>query len=594
MRWIGSGDLQADWSIRVDQLTGVMLVVVTSVSSLVHLYSIGYMAEDDGKPRFFAYLSFFTFAMLTLVTGDNLLQIFFGWEGVGVSSYLLIGFWYKKPSANAAAIKAFIVNRIGDFGFLLGIFGLFYLVGSIALDDVFAAAPELAATTTGFLGYEVSAIELISVLLFIGAMGKSAQLFLHTWLPDAMEGPTPVSALIHAATMVTAGVFLVVRMSPLYEYAPGALLMVVVVGASTAFFAATVALVQNDINRVVAYSTCSQLGYMFAAAGVGAYEAAMFHLFTHAFFKALLFLGSGSVITAMHHEQDMRKMGGLRHKIPMTFYMMLAGTLAITGVGIPLITVLDTPLGFAGFLSKDVIIESTYAASSSAGKFAFTLLVAAAAMTSFYSWRLIFMTFYGSTRADEHTYDHAHESPNVMMIPLYVLAAGAVLAGMNWYPEFVGHNEAEWWGASIFNGAENHVLKASHGVPILVKLSPFVAMVLGFGIAYQMYIRKPHLPALLAAQQPALYQFLLNKWYFDEIYEFLFVRPAKWIGHTLWKRGDGSVIDGFLNGVAMGLVPLLTRFAGRMQSGYLFHYAFVMLIGVSLLITWFAVTGGSR
>jgi NADH-quinone oxidoreductase subunit L len=323
MRWIGSGDLQADWSIRVDQLTGVMLVVVTSVSSLVHLYSIGYMAEDDGKPRFFAYLSFFTFAMLTLVTGDNLLQIFFGWEGVGVSSYLLIGFWYKKPSANAAAIKAFIVNRIGDFGFLLGIFGLFYLVGSIALDDVFAAAPELAATTTGFLGYEVSAIELISVLLFIGAMGKSAQLFLHTWLPDAMEGPTPVSALIHAATMVTAGVFLVVRMSPLYEYAPGALLMVVVVGASTAFFAATVALVQNDIKRVVAYSTCSQLGYMFAAAGVGAYEAAMFHLFTHAFFKALLFLGSGSVITAMHHEQDMRKMGGLRHKIPMTFYMML-------------------------------------------------------------------------------------------------------------------------------------------------------------------------------------------------------------------------------------------------------------------------------
>jgi NADH-quinone oxidoreductase subunit L len=594
MRWIGSGDLQADWSIRVDQLTGVMLVVVTSVSSLVHLYSIGYMAEDDGKPRFFAYLSFFTFAMLALVTGDNLLQMFFGWEGVGVASYLLIGFWYKKPSANAAAIKAFIVNRIGDFGFLLGMFGLFYLTGSIQLDDVFKSAPELAATTTGFLGYEVSAIELICVLLFIGAMGKSAQLFLHTWLPDAMEGPTPVSALIHAATMVTAGVFLVCRMSPLFEYAPGALMMVVVIGASTAFFAATVALVQNDIKRVVAYSTCSQLGYMFAAAGVGAYEAAMFHLFTHAFFKALLFLGSGSVIVAMHHEQDMRKMGGLKDKIPMTYYMMLAGTLAITGVGIPFLYILGVPIGFSGFVSKDMIIESTYAAHSGAGKFAFTLLVAAAAMTSFYSWRLIFMTFYGQTRADEHTYDHAHESPNVMMVPLYILAVGAVLAGMNWYPEFIGEHEGEWWGAAIFNGEGNHVLHDAHGIPWLAKLAPFIAMVLGFGLAYQMYIRKPHLPALMAAQQPALYQFLLNKWYFDEIYEFLFVRPAKWTGHFLWKRGDGSVIDGFLNGVAMGLVPRLTRLAGRMQSGYLFHYAFVMLIGVALLISWFAVTGGAH
>jgi NADH-quinone oxidoreductase subunit L len=594
MRWIGSGDLQADWSIRVDQLTGVMLVVVTSVSSLVHLYSVGYMAEDDGKPRFFAYLSFFTFAMLALVTGDNLLQMFFGWEGVGVASYLLIGFWFKKPTANAAAIKAFIVNRIGDFGFLLGMFGLFYLTGSIQLDDVFKAGPELAATTTGFLGYEVSAIELICVLLFIGAMGKSAQLFLHTWLPDAMEGPTPVSALIHAATMVTAGVFLVCRMSPLFEYAPGALTMVVVIGASTAFFAATVALVQNDIKRVVAYSTCSQLGYMFVAAGVGAYEAAMFHLFTHAFFKALLFLGSGSVIVAMHHEQDMRKMGGLRHKIPMTFYMMLAGTLAITGVGIPLLTILDTPIGLAGFVSKDMIIESSFAAHSEAGKFAFVLLVAAAAMTSFYSWRLIFMTFYGPTRADPHTYDHAHESPNSMMIPLYVLAVGAALAGMNWYPDFVGHHEGAFWGKSIFNGEGNHVLHDAHGIPWLAKLAPFIAMVLGFGLAYQMYIRKPHLPAQMAAQQPALYQFLLNKWYFDEIYEFLFVNPAKWVGRFLWKRGDGSVIDGFLNGVAMGLVPLLTRFAGRMQSGYLFHYAFVMLIGVSLLITWFAITGGSH
>jgi NADH-quinone oxidoreductase subunit L len=594
MRWIDSGDLQSDWSIRVDQLTGVMLVVVTSVSSLVHLYSIGYMDEDDGKPRFFAYLSFFTFAMLALVTGDNLLQIFFGWEGVGLASYLLIGFWYKKASANAAAIKAFIVNRIGDFGFLLGLFALFYLVGSVQLDEVFKAGPQLAATTANFLGYEIPAIELVCVLLFLGAMGKSAQLFLHTWLPDAMEGPTPVSALIHAATMVTAGVFLVCRMSPLYEYAPNALLVVVVIGASTAFFTATVALVQNDIKRVIAYSTCSQLGYMFAAAGVGAYEAAMFHLFTHAFFKALLFLGSGSVIRAMHHEQDMRKMGGLKDKIPMTYYMMLVGTLAITGVGIPLLTILDTPIGFAGFVSKDMIIESTFAAHSGAGKFAFTLLVSAAAMTSFYSWRLIFMTFHGPTRADHHTYDHAHESPNVMMVPLYLLALGAALAGMNWYPDFVGHAEAEWWGAAIFNGAANHVMHDAHGIPTLAKLAPFLAMLFGLGLAWHMYIRRPELPAQLARQHHWLYQFLLNKWYFDEIYEFLLVAPAKWIGTFLWRRGDGSVIDGFLNGLAMGLVPLLTRFAGRAQSGYVFHYAFAMLIGISLLITWFAVTGGSR
>jgi NADH-quinone oxidoreductase subunit L len=370
--------------------------------------------------------------------------------------------------------------------------------------------------------------------------------------------------------------------------------MVVVIGASTAFFAATVALVQNDIKRVIAYSTCSQLGYMFVAAGVGAYEAAMFHLFTHAFFKALLFLGSGSVIIAMHHEQDMRKMGGLRHKIPLTYWTMVIGTLSITGFGIPLLLILDTPIGFAGFVSKDMIIESSFAAASGAGKFAFTLLVAAAAMTAFYSWRLIFMTFHGQTRADPHTYDHAHDSPNTMMIPLYLLAIGAVLAGMNWYPEFVGHAEAEWWGAGIFNGAGNEVMHDSHGIPILAKLAPFIAMVAGFGLAYQMYIRKPHLPAQLARQQRALYLFLLNKWYFDELYEFLFVNPAKWLGRFLWKRGDGSVIDGFLNGVAMGLVPRLTRYAGKMQSGYLYHYAFVMLIGLSALITWIAISGGSH
>jgi NADH-quinone oxidoreductase subunit L len=593
LRFINSGDLQSDWSIRVDQLTGVMLVVVTSVSALVHLYSIGYMADDDGKARFFAYMSFFTFAMLALSTADNLVQLFFGWEGVGVASYLLIGFWYKKASANAAAIKAFIVNRVGDFGFILGICAIYYLVGSVELEAVFGAAPELAQQTTGFLGYRFNSIELISILLFIGAMGKSAQLFLHTWLPDAMEGPTPISALIHAATMVTAGVFLVCRMSPLFEFAPGALAFVTVIGASTAFVTATIGLVQNDIKRVIAYSTCSQLGYMFAAAGVGAYEAAMFHLFTHAWFKALLFLGSGSVIIAMHHEQDMRKMGGLRHKLPMTYWMMVIGTLSITGVGVPLLTILDTPIGLAGFLSKDVIIETTFAGHTEAARIAFVLLVVSAAMTAFYSWRLIFMTFHGEPK-DHHAYEHAHESPNVILVPLYVLAAGAVLAGMNWYPDFVGHHEAEFWGRGIFNAAQNHILEEAHHVPTWVKVSPFLAMLCGLGLAYQMYIRRPDWPAKWAEAQPLLYQFLLNKWYFDEIYEVIFVRPAKWIGYMLWQRGDLGTIDGAINGLSMGLVPRLTRFAGRVQSGYVFHYAFAILIGVSLLITWFAVTAGGQ
>lgn len=640
-RWIGSGDLQAYWSIRVDRLTTVMLVVVTTVSALVHLYSVGYTDDGDhpdpidnfqgpARARFFAYLSFFTFAMLALVTGDNLLQIFFGWEGVGVASYLLIGFWYKKSSANSAAIKAFVVNRVGDFGFLLGMFGLFYLTGSIQLDDVFAEAGNIAEAGTTFLGYQVAAIELVCILLFVGACGKSAQFLLHTWLPDAMEGPTPVSALIHAATMVTAGVFLVCRMSPLFDLTHTALVIVTIVGATTAFFAATIGLVQNDIKRVIAYSTCSQLGYMFAAAGVGAYEAAMFHLFTHAFFKALLFLGAGSVIHAMHHEQDMRKMGGLAAKIPLTYYMMVIGTLAITGIGIPL-----THIGFAGFLSKDIIIESTFAGHNSAHMYAFWMLVIAACMTSFYSWRLIFLTFHGETRADQHTYDHAHESPNVMMIPLYVLATGAVLAGMIWYGDFVGHHEGEWWAASIFNGPDNHVLHDAHEVPKWVKVSPFIAMLLGLGVAMGMYLKTQVLLRValgvlaaivlfiakldwwlalaigaamaglfavietgmnkgLAERNQPLYQFLLNKWYFDEIYDFIFVRPAMWVGRFFWKKGDGSTIDGFLNGVAMGLVPWLTRFAGRVQSGYVFHYAFAMLIGVSAIITWFAVSGGAH
>ena len=603
-RWIASGYLQAYWSIRVDRLTCVMLVVVTTVSALVHLYSIGYTDDGDhpdpidnfqgpSRARFFAYLSFFTFAMLALVTGDNLLQIFFGWEGVGVASYLLIGFWFKKSSANAASIKAFVVNRIGDFGFLLGMFGLFYLTGSIMLDDVFAEAEKLAGVGTHFLGYEVPAIELICLLLFVGACGKSAQFLLHTWLPDAMEGPTPVSALIHAATMVTAGVFLVCRMSPLFDLTHTALFVVTVVGATTAFFAATVGLVQNDIKRVIAYSTCSQLGYMFAAAGVGAYEAAMFHLFTHAFFKALLFLGAGSVIHAMHHEQDMRKMGGLKDKIPVTFWMMMIGTLAITGVGIPLLY-LGFPVGFAGFVSKDVIIESTFAGHNGAHMYAFWLLVVSALMTSFYSWRLMFMTFYGPTRADHHTYEHAHESPSVMLWPLYILAAGAVLAGMAFYGGFVGKYEGDWWGPAIYNAPDNHVLHDAHNVPTWVKLSPFFAMLIGLGIAYYMYILRPDVPGKVAERNKPLYDFLLNKWYFDEIYNFLFVRPAMWLGSFLWKRGDGSVIDGFLNGVAMGIVPWMTRLAGRMQSGFLFHYAFVMLIGISLIVTWFAISGGAH
>ncbi|MFZ1727140.1 MAG: NADH-quinone oxidoreductase subunit L [Albidovulum sp.] len=642
--FIQSGSLDTEWSIRLDRLTAIMLVVVTTVSALVHLYSWGYMAHDENfgegvsyKPRFFAYLSFFTFAMLALVTADNLVQMFFGWEGVGVASYLLIGFYYKKPSANAAAIKAFVVNRVGDFGFALGIFGLFYLVDSIRMDDVFAAAPELAETQLTFLWGQWNAANLLAFLLFIGAMGKSAQLFLHTWLPDAMEGPTPVSALIHAATMVTAGVFLVCRMSPLFEYAPEAKTFVMYIGAMTAFFAATVGLVQNDIKRVIAYSTCSQLGYMFVAAGAGVYGAAMFHLFTHAFFKAMLFLGAGSVITAMHHEQDMRNYGGLRHKIPKTFWAMMIGTLAITGVGIPL-----TSIGFAGFLSKDAIVESAFASGNG---FAFWALVVAACFTSFYSWRLIFMTFYGEPRGDHHAHDHAHESPLNMLIPLGVLALGAVFSGMVWYGSFFGdhakvtaffgmvhHEAAEGEVATeatshgtettavettdattaetateghvteagqapqgaIFMAPDNHVMDDAHHSPVWVKVSPFVAMVLGFVVAWVFYIRDVTLPRRLAETVPGIYAFLLNKWYFDEIYEVIFVSPAKWLGSFLWRRGDGNVIDGSINGVAMGIIPMLTRLAGRAQSGYLFHYAFAMVIGIGLLLTWMMLSGGAQ
>ena len=601
-KFIESGSLSTDWAIRIDRLTTIMLIVINTVSALVHLYSLGYMASDENfkvgesyRPRFFAYLSFFTFAMLMLVTSDNLLQMFFGWEGVGVASYLLIGFYYRKPSANAANIKAFIVNRVGDFGFALGIFGLFYLTDSINFSEVLDPknAHHLAETKVVFLSWKMNALEVVTFLLFVGAMGKSAQLMLHTWLPDAMEGPTPVSALIHAATMVTAGVFMVCRLSPLMEYAVWTSNFIVFIGATTAFFAATVGLVQNDIKRVIAYSTCSQLGYMFVAAGVGAYPVAMFHLLTHAFFKAMLFLGAGSVIHAMHHEQDMRNYGNLRKKIPYTFAAMMIGTLAITGVGIPL----TGWIGFAGFASKDAVIESAFAGGTGVSMYAYIMLVIAALFTSFYSWRLIFMTFYGKERGDHHSHEHAHESPMVMVIPLAVLALGAIFAGMYWYEDFFGkvkHIE-EWFGASIYmNHETNHVIHDAHYVPTWVKLSPFVAMVVGFVTAWLFYIKNTGLPKKLAAQQNHLYQFLLNKWYFDELYDVIFVRPAMWFGTVLWKKGDGSIIDGALNGLAMTIVPWFTRLAGRAQSGYLFHYAFAMFVGLAAIITWFAIGGGYR
>ena len=596
-RWIDTGDLKVSWSIRVDTLTAVMLIVVTPVSALVHVYSIGYMHHDPHRPRFFAYLSLFTFAMLSLVTADNLLQMFFGWEGVGLASYLLIGFWYQKPSANAAAIKAFVVNRVGDFGFALGIFGVFYLFQSIEFTTIFNDAPSFIqehGEVMTFLGYHLdphAAMTVVCLLLFMGAMGKSAQFLLHTWLPDAMEGPTPVSALIHAATMVTAGVFMVARLSPLMELSHTALTVIVFFGATTAFFAATVGLVQNDIKRVIAYSTCSQLGYMFVALGVGAYSIGIFHLFTHAFFKALLFLCAGSVIHAVSDEQDMRKMGGLRKHIPITYWTMMIGTLALTGVGIPF-----THIGFAGFISKDAIIEAAFAGSvgehaNPMALYGFWMTVIAAALTSFYSWRLTFMTFHGKPRAPVDVMKHVHESPLVMTVPLFILSIGAVLAGMVFYGSFYGEGYAEFWKGALFNSETNHILHAMHEVPGWVKVSPFVMMVLGFLVAYQFYIRSPEMPKQLAERHSGLYQFLLNKWYFDELYNFIFIRPAMWLGRVLWKKGDGTVIDGYgPNGVA-SRVQNVTAWVVRLQTGYLYHYAFAMLIGVAALITWSMFTG---
>jgi len=619
LTFITSGSFSVDWALRVDALTAVMLVVITSVSALVHLYSWGYMDEDPDQPRFFAYLSLFTFAMLMLVTADNLIQMFFGWEGVGLASYLLIGFWFKKPSANAAAIKAFVVNRVGDLGFMLGIFGTYLVFDTVSIPEILAAAPGMAGATIGFLGYRFDTMTVLCLLLFVGAMGKSAQLGLHTWLPDAMEGPTPVSALIHAATMVTAGVFMVCRLSPMFETSPTALAVVTGVGAATCLFAATVGTTQTDIKRVIAYSTCSQLGYMFFAAGVGAYGAAMFHLFTHAFFKALLFLGAGSVIHAMHHEQDMRFYGGLRKHIPVTFWAMLLGTLAITGVGIYGVG------GFAGYHSKDAILEAAYA--SGRGEGAFYVGVFAALLTSFYSWRLMFLTFWGKPRwaasehiqhalhaHDPHGHDdhpaeedaghtphahapgaddvktgtggyHPHESPWSMLVPLIALSIGAVFAGFVFHHWFIEPEAgAEFWKDAV--AFDEHLMHAMHEVPLLVKLSATIVMLTGLLIAWAAYIRNPDFPARFADTFVVLYRFLLNKWYFDELYDLLFVRPAFAIGRLLWRRGDEQTIDRFGPNGSAWLVQLSSRAAGRFQTGYLYTYAFVMLIGLTGAVTW--------
>jgi NADH-quinone oxidoreductase subunit L len=575
--WIGVGDLQASWALRIDTLTAVMLVVVNTVSALVHIYSIGYMSDDDRQPLFFAELSLFTFAMLALVTADNFIQLFFGWEGVGLASYLLIGFWYHRPSANAAAIKAFVVNRVGDFGFALGIFAVFYVFREVNFDTVFAAAREKQALTIPVFGYQEDALTVICLLLFMGAMGKSAQFLLHTWLPDAMEGPTPVSALIHAATMVTAGVFMVARLSPLFELAPTALWVVTVIGATTAFFAGTIGVAQNDIKRVIAYSTCSQLGYMFAALGLRAYSAGIFHLFTHAFFKALLFLGAGSVIHALHGQQDLRQMGGLRKAIPFTYWMMLIGTLSLTGFPYT-----------AGYFSKDAIIDVAHASHAPGAEYAYWLLIVAAFLTAFYSWRLVFMAFFGKPR-DEHAFEHAHESPPVMTGPLLILGIGALAAGYFFAPYFVEDLYTKFWRNALFTLPDNSILSDSHNVEsLLIKWLPSLMMIAGFLLAYIAYIAVPALPAWTVRNFRPIHAFLYNKWYFDELYDLIFVRPLRWLARILWIYGDGVIIDGIgPDGVAARATAIAKR-AVKFQTGYVYQYAFVMLIGVAALVTYFA------
>ena len=573
--WIDIGGFHVDWALRYDPLSAMMVAMVTLIATLIHIYSIGYMSHDATIYRFFSYLSLFSFAMLMLVTADNLLQLFFGWEGVGLASYLLIGYWYDRPSACKAAMKAFVVNRVGDLFFAVGIALIFMVFGSVEFSDIFAHVHDHAGDTYHLLGGTWRAFEIIGVLLFLGAAGKSAQLGLHVWLPDAMEGPTPVSALIHAATMVTAGVFLMARMSPVLEYAPGALNFVAVIGASTCLFAATIGCVQNDIKRVIAYSTCSQLGYMFLAAGVGAYQTSIFHLFTHAFFKALLFLGAGSVIHAMSDEQDMRRMGGIWNKVPWTYAVMWIGSLALAGMPF-----------FAGYYSKDAILEAAWARHSGVGTYGFFCGTMAAFLTAFYSWRLLIMTFHGKPRASQEAMDHVHESPLVMVGPLLVLAVGAVFTGVLFESSFIGEGWREFWQGSIVNSPNNTVLHDMHHVPTLVSLVPTFVGILGIGLAYVMYVARPELPARAAAAFPALYRFVLNKWYFDELYDAVIVRPFGRLARLLWAIGDTKLIDGMPNGIA-SLAAGGSAQIVRIQTGSIAVYAFTMLIGLVVLVSVF-------
>ena len=572
--WINSGSLDVNWSMKIDSLSAVMLVVVTSISALVHIYSIGYMSHDPHKPRFMAYLSLFTFAMLMLVTSDNFIQLFFGWEGVGLCSYFLIGFWFKKESANTAAIKAFVVNRVGDFGFALGIFLIFYLFGTVNYTEVFDQIPSITDKKLVFLGIETNAVDLICLLLFIGAMGKSAQILLHTWLPDAMEGPTPVSALIHAATMVTAGVFLVVRCSPIYEFSELALNIITVVGMSTALFAASVALVQTDIKKIIAYSTCSQLGYMFFATGVGAYNVAMFHLFTHAFFKALLFLGSGSVIHAFKDEQNINNMGGVWKKLPYTYTLMIIGTLALTGFPF-----------LSGFYSKDAIIEFAYLRGNTTGFYAAGIGIFTAFITSIYSWRLIFKTFHGEYNNKSIKIEDTHESPLVMLIPLILLSIGAIFAGFIFKELFIGSKGVDFWYDSIF------FLKplSNEHPPFWFLIFTPVLVILSIPISYYLFIKNKKLPNQIATINKPLYEFLLNKWYFDELYDFLFVKPSKKIGLFLWKFFDLKIVDGFGPDGISAIIKKCSIKANKFQSGFIYQYAFVMLLGFSALLTFLIV-----
>ncbi|WP_415315928.1 NADH-quinone oxidoreductase subunit L [Candidatus Pelagibacter sp. Uisw_137] len=570
--WINSGTLDVNWSIKVDALSSVMLVVVTLVSALVHIYSIGYMSHDPHKPRFMAYLSLFTFSMLTLVTSDNFLQLFFGWEGVGLCSYFLIGFWFKKETANAAAIKAFVVNRVGDFGFALGIFLIFYLFGTVNYVEVFNQIPQIVEKKLLFLGMNIGAIDLICILLFIGAMGKSAQIFLHTWLPDAMEGPTPVSALIHAATMVTAGVFLVVRCSPIFEYSPLTLNIITIVGMTTAFFAATIALVQTDIKKIIAYSTCSQLGYMFFAAGVGAYNVAMFHLFTHAFFKALLFLGSGSVIHSFKDEQDINQMGGVYKKLPYTYAFMIIGTLALTGFPF-----------LSGFYSKDAIIEFAYLKGNTTGYYAAGIGILTAVLTSIYSWRLIFKTFHGDYNNKKTNIHEMHESPLVMLLPLFILAIGAIFAGFLFKDLFIGHSgENSFWGDSI---KFLNPLSTEHP-PLWFLLTTPALVLSSIPVAYYLFVKNKNIPHQIAQLNKPLHNFLINKWYFDELYNFLFIKFSKKLGIFFWKAVDVKIIDKFGPDGVSSLIKNLSIKASKFQSGFVYQYAFMILLGFSALLTF--------